>query len=237
MKTVLIAPDLAASVPAATYADAVSTPDATVDEPTAEPVEGVFDRIWTVPNLFTLVRLLCLPWFLYLLFVDENRAAAAWLLAALGSTDWVDGYIARRFDQGSEFGKIFDPTVDRVLFIVAVTAIIVDGSIPVWFGVAVLVREILVGGVIAFSTLFLHMQRFGVTWLGKCATFLLMGAVPSFLLGAADVWESPFFGALAWVLGIPGLVLSYWTAIAYIPLIRSGLEAGRASTSTRTEGS
>jgi cardiolipin synthase len=245
VKTVLITPDHAVSAHAATYADVVSTPDVAVDGSTIDPVEGVFDRIWTVPNLFTLIRLLCLPWFLYLLFVDENRAGAAWLLAGLGSTDWVDGYIARRFDQSSEFGKIFDPTVDRILFIVSVTAIVIDGSIPIWFAVAVLVREVLVGGVIAFSTLFLHMERFGVTWLGKCATFLLMGAVPSFLLGAAGVWESPFFAGLAWVLGIPGLVLSYWTGIAYIPLIRSGLAAGRASTttttststSTRTEGS
>ncbi len=239
VKTVLITPDHAVSAHAAAYAGAVNTPDATADQSATEPVEGVFDRLWTVPNLFTLIRLLCLPWFLYLLFVDENRAGAAWLLAGLGSTDWVDGYIARRFDQGSEFGKIFDPTVDRVLFIVSVTAIIIDGSIPIWFAVAVLVREVLVGGVIAFSTLFLHMERFGVTRLGKIATFLLMGAVPSFLIGSTDVWEAPFFAVLAWLMGIPGLVLSYWTGIAYIPLIRSGLAAGRASTSTstRTEAS
>jgi len=219
----------------------VNFEDTTVEESSDPPVEGIFDHVWTLPNLFTLIRLLCLPLFLYLLFVDDNRAAAAYLLTALGATDWVDGYVARRFHQTSEFGKIFDPTVDRLLFIVSVTAIIIDGAIPVWFAVAVLVREILVGGVIAFSTLFLHMQRFGVTFLGKCATFLLMGSVPSFLMGAADVWESPFFAVLAWVLGIPGLVLSYWTAIAYIPLIRSGISAGRLSTSpsssTRTEGS
>jgi cardiolipin synthase len=176
-----------------------------------------------------------------LLFVQENRAGAAWLLAGLGSTDWVDGYVARRFDQTSEFGKIFDPTVDRLLFIVSITAIIIDGSIPIWFAVAVLAREILVGGAIAFATLFLHMERFDVTWLGKCATFLLMGAVPSFLIGSTDVWEADFFAVLAWLIGIPGLILSYWTAIAYIPMIRSGVAAGRRatspSTSTRTEGS
>ena len=203
----------------------MSAEETTAEGAADETAEGILDGIWTVPNLFTLIRLLCLPLFLYLLFAKDNGAGAAWLLALLGSTDWVDGYIARRFDQTSEFGKIFDPTVDRLLFIVAVTAIIIDGSIPTWFAVAVLVRELLVGGVIAFSTIFLGMKRFDVTWLGKCATFLLMGAVPSFLLGAADVWESPFFAALAWVLGIPGLVLSYWTAIAYIPLIRSGIAA------------
>lgn len=199
--------------------------------------EGVFDNIWTLPNLFTLVRLLCLPFFLYLLFEADNRAGAAWLLAGLGSTDWVDGYIARRFNQTSEFGKVFDPTVDRLFFFVAVVAIIIDGSIPIWFAVAVLIREVLVGGAIAFATLFLKMERFGVTWLGKCATFLLMGAVPSFLIGSTDVWEAPFFSVLAWVFGIPGLVLSYWTGIAYIPLVRRGVAAGRASTSTGTSDS
>ena len=213
----------------------VSPAEQTVDMPHGDAPEGVFDNIWTLPNLFTLVRLLCLPLFLWLLFVQENRAGAAWLLAGLGSTDWVDGWLARRLDQTSEFGKVFDPTVDRVFFFVSIIAIIIDGSIPVWFAVAVLIREVLVGGVIAFSTVFLKMQRFGVTWLGKCATFLLMGAVPSFLIGSADVWESDFFSVLAWLLGIPGLVLSYWTGIAYIPLIRAGLAAGRASTSTGTQ--
>jgi cardiolipin synthase (CMP-forming) len=209
----------------------------------AEPAPpAIFDNVWTLPNLFTLVRLLCLPLFLYLLFGADNRAGAAWLLAGLGSTDWVDGYIARRFNQTSEFGKVFDPTVDRLLFIVSVTAIIVDGSIPIWFAVAVLAREVLVGGVIAFSTLFLKMERFGVTRLGKVATFLLMGAVPSFLIGTTDVWEAPFFAALAWIFGIPGLVLSYRTGIAYIPQVQRGIALGRsrsqahsASTPTRTE--
>ena len=215
----------------------MSPADTSVDAAPGDGPEGVFDNVWTLPNLFTLVRLLCLPLFLWLLFSQENRAGAAWLLAGLGSTDWVDGYIARRFDQTSEFGKIFDPTVDRLFFFVAVIAIIIDGSIPVWFAVAVLIREVLVGAVIAFSTLFLKMQRFGVTWLGKCATFLLMGAVPSFLIGSTDVWEADFFAVLAWVFGIPGLVLSYWTGIAYIPLIRAGLAAGRASTSTGTADS
>ena len=177
----------------------MSAPDTSV-EPTTE---GVFDNIWTLPNLFTLLRLLCLPLFLWLLFAQENRAGAAWLLAGLGSTDWVDGWLARRLDQGSEFGKIFDPTVDRLFFFVSTIAIIIDGSIPVWFALAVLFREVAVGGVIAFSTLFLHMERFGVTWLGKTATFLLMGAIPSFLIGSTDVWEAPFFAVLAWLLGIP----------------------------------
>jgi cardiolipin synthase len=224
VKTVLIDPDHGASEGTTAYAGTVSGSSSVADP--APP--AIFDNLWTLPNLFTLIRLLCLPLFLYLLFGAENRAGAAWLLAALGSTDWVDGYIARRFNQTSEFGKVFDPTVDRLLFIVSVTAIIIDGSIPLWFAIAVLARELLVGGVIAFATLFLKMERFGVTRLGKIATFLLMGAVPSFLIGTTDVWEAPFFSVLAWVLGLPGLVLSYWTGIAYIPLVRHGIASGRS---------
>ena len=112
----------------------------------------MFDGMWTIPNAFTLARLLCLPLFLYVLFGLNDRAAAAWMLGALGATDWVDGYLARRLGQVSEFGKVFDPTVDRLLFIVAITAIIIDGSIPIVFAVLVLTREILVGLMMAIAT-------------------------------------------------------------------------------------
>ena len=91
-----------------------------------------------------------------------------------------------------------------------------------------LVREVLVGGTIAIATLVFHMPRFDVTWLGKTATFLLMFAIPGFMLGSSDFPGADWFNAASWILGIPGLVLSYWTAIAYIPEIRRGIAAGRA---------
>lgn len=194
--------------------------------------EGVFDNIWTIPNLITLIRLLCLPVFLYLLFGRDNRAAAAFLLGALGATDWVDGYLARRLGQTSEFGRIFDPTVDRLLFIVALTAIIIDGSIPVWFAGILLVREVLVGAMMAIATLFFGVEPVAVTWLGKTATFLLMFAVPAFLLGASDIAGADLFQAVAWILGIPGLLLSVWTGLAYIPEVRAGLSRARETTSS-----
>jgi cardiolipin synthase len=156
---------------------------------------------------------------LYVLFGLENRAAAAWLLGGLGATDWVDGYLARRLGQVSEFGKVFDPTVDRLLFIVAITAIIVDGSIPVWFAVAVLLREVLVGSMMAVATFVFHMPRLDVTWWGKTATFLLMFAVPGFLMGNSDMPGAAGFEVAAWILGIPGLILSWWTGFAYIPQV------------------
>jgi len=180
----------------------------------------MFDGLWTIPNAFTLARLLCLPLFLYVLFGLEERAAAAWMLGALGATDWVDGYLARRLGQVSEFGKVFDPTVDRLLFIVAITAIIVDGSIPVWFAVAVLAREVLVGLMMAVATFVYDMPRIDVTWWGKTATFLLMFAVPGFLMGSSTMPGAAGFEVAAWILGIPGLVLSWWTGLTYIPLVR-----------------
>lgn len=184
-------------------------------------------RFLTAPNVFTLVRLCCIPVFLYLLFERDNRAGAAWLLGALGATDWVDGWLARRFNQVSEFGKMFDPTADRLLFIVGIGAIIIDDAAPIWFCILVVARELVVGVTVAISTVFLHMQRFDVTFVGKAATFLLMFAVPGFMLGASDFPGNTGFQIASWILGIPGLVLSYWTAITYIPTIRAAIRAGR----------
>jgi len=185
------------------------------------------DRILTVPNVISFVRLCCLPVFLWLLFGLDSQLAAAVLLAVLGATDWVDGYIARHFDQVSELGKVLDPTADRLLFLVAVGAIIIDGAAPLWFSIAVLVREALIGGSLVVLTL-LGMQRFDVTWLGKAGTFSLMIAFPSFLLAAGTHGFWHHFGlVLAWGFGLPGLVFSYYSAFTYIPKMRAALREGR----------
>src|SRR5918994_6504434 len=110
------------------------------------PSEVGTDRILTVPNVITVVRLCMLPVFLWLLFAKDDRANAAWLLAFLGTTDFLDGYIARHFHQVSDLGKILDPVADRLLLFVGVGGILVDGSVPTWFAIAVLVREALVAG-------------------------------------------------------------------------------------------
>ena len=193
----------------------------------AHDAAGEVDTLWTVPNAFTLARLLCLPLFLYLLIGRENPAAAGWLLGGLGATDWVDGYLARRLGQVSEFGKKFDPTVDRLLFIVALAAIIAADAAPRWFCIAVLVREVAVGVTIAIATVAFHMTRFDVTWLGKTATFLLMFAIPGFMLGYSDFPGHTGFLVASWLVGIPGLVISWVTAVGYIPKIRAGIAAGR----------
>ena len=192
-----------------------------------EAKASVWSGVATVPNLITLLRLGCLPIFLWLLLGRDDRAAAAWLLGGLGATDWVDGWVARRFDQVSEFGKMFDPTADRLLFLVAIVAIMIDGSAPLWFCVLVLIREALFGALVAVLTLFFQMARFDVTRLGKWATFLLMFAFPGFVMGESTMVADDFFTVFAWAVGPVGLVLSWYTAFTYLPEIRRALAAGR----------
>ena len=155
---------------------------ATDDERT-KPGLGLF----TIPNAVTLVRLAGLPLFLYLLFGLDDRGAAAWVLAAIGVTDWLDGYLARRLHQVSTVGKVLDPTADRLVFLVAAVALVIDGSVPAWFGIATLIRE----GFVAIVALLLAAagaRRINVTNVGKIATLGLMLAFPLFLAGASDLF-------------------------------------------------
>ena len=189
--------------------------------------EAGSDRILTVPNAITVVRLCLLPVFLWLLFVQEDRANAAWLLAALGTTDFLDGYIARRFDQVSDLGKVLDPVADRLLFFVGAGGILIDGSVPVWFAVAVLIREALVAGA-TLALAALGAKRIDVTWYGKAGTFFLMISLPLFLGSKSTVGWADQVEPLAWLAGIPGLVLSWYAALLYVPLARQALRDGRA---------
>jgi cardiolipin synthase (CMP-forming) len=188
---------------------------------------GFAHQVLTVPNLITLARLACLPVFLWLLFGREDRAAAAALLAVLGITDWVDGYLARHLGQVSELGKILDPVADRLLFIVGAGGILIDGSVPTWFGVTVLVRETLVGGATVVLAM-LGARRIDVTWFGKAGTFGLMIAFPLFLASHSDLSWADAAGVLAWLAGIPALALSLYAAVLYVPIARRALSEGRA---------
>jgi cardiolipin synthase len=180
----------------------------------------------TWPNLITLLRLLAIPLFVWLLFGRENRAAAAWLLAVLGSTDWVDGWLARRFDQASEFGAIFDPTVDRLLFFVAVPCLLIDGSIPIVVAVVALAREALTA-ILALLAQFRGAHRLEVTWEGKTGAFLMMFAVPMFLGGESTLSYAPILRWLAWLFAIPGLAYGWYsTLFQYLPTTRRELSNG-----------
>src|SRR5215831_9294367 len=129
-------------------------------------------KVFTIPNVISVVRLLLIPVFLWLLWKpDSQPVAAAVLLAFLGATDWVDGYIARHFDQGSELGKILDPVADRVLLVAAAIALLIwNISWPVNVVLIVaLVREV----AIAIASVVLGMagaRRIDVVWAGKAGT-------------------------------------------------------------------
>jgi len=192
-------------------------------------------RVLTLPNIISVARLLCVPLFLWLLFGPEDRIAAFVLLAVLGATDWVDGYIARHFDQASDLGKVLDPTADRVLLLTATVALTIDGAVPAWLGIAVLVRE----AAVSLATLGLAAagaRRIDVQWAGKAGTFALMFAFPGFLwLSAVDPgpWRDVLEVA-TWIVAIVGLALSYYAAVMYVPLARRALHEGRDDAPTST---
>lgn len=196
------------------------------------------DRILTVPNVVTFVRLLCIPVFVWLLFGAGRQTAAAVLLGVLGATDWVDGFIARRIHQVSTAGKILDPVADRLLVGTAVIAVIVHGAVPLWFGIATVSREVLVAGVTVVLAA-LGARRIDVTWFGKAGTFGLMWAYPAFLLSHGSAgWQDPF-RVFAWVAGGAGLTLAWLAAASYVGPARRALvegRAGRRHRSGRVEG-
>lgn len=188
------------------------------------------DRILTIPNAITFARMLCIPLFLWLLFAKDSPGWAGFLLGLLGATDWIDGYIARRFNQGSNFGKMFDPTVDRLLMVVGIVAVIVDGSAPLWFCWLVLVREVLLSSYVVVITA-MGAKRMDVTWWGKCGSFANMGAFPSFLIAAqeslGDAWQTGWT-LVAWAFAIPGAIFSTWSAGQYFVRGQAALAEGRA---------
>src|SRR3984893_12147122 len=188
------------------------------------------DRILTLPNTFTLIRLLCIPVFLWLLFGHHphDRYHAAILLAVLGATDWVDGYLARHLHQVSTLGKVLDPTADRILLGVGVLAILVDGSVPVWVGVLVIAREALVGTAVVVLAL-AGARRMDVQWAGKAGTCGMMLAFPLFLVGHSAVGWRHTAETLAWVCAIPGLAFSIYAAICSYRMARLALQEGRGA--------
>ena len=189
--------------------------------------EGL-DRILTAPNVITLVRLLCIPVFLWLLFGLHRQTAAAILLAVLGATDWVDGFVARRYGQVSTLGKVLDPTADRLLVGTAVISILVYGAVPLWFGIATIAREILVSAMVILLAA-LGAARIDVLWVGKAGTFGLMFAYPTFLLADGTAgWQEPI-RIIGWVTGLVGLALAWWAAGSYVGPAREALRQGRAA--------
>ena len=177
--------------------------------------------VLTIPNLISFARLAVVPYFWYVTLVDERIGLAAALIFIIGSTDWIDGYLARRLDQVTELGKFLDPLADRLMIASAVLAGLIAGVVPRAIGWPLLARELAVG----LGALYLAARGGGkldVRHLGKLATFILYGAIPSFYLAAAGIApaisEPP-----AWIAGVTGLVLYYTVGWQYMGDIRTAL--------------
>ncbi len=186
-----------------------------------------------MPNLITLVRLACIPLYVWLLEGADRPLAAALLLGVLGATDWIDGYVARRFHQVSTLGKVLDPVADRVLVVTAVITITVHGAVPVWFGVATLAREVVVSAAVLLLA-WLGAARIDVLWVGKAGTFALLFAYPAFLLSDGPATWQSLVHVVAWITGLIGLVLAWVAACSYVPVARAALADGRRSGRTGT---
>jgi cardiolipin synthase len=195
------------------------------------PVAGVTasSRIWTVPNAISFVRLLGVPLFLYLLLGPQHDGAAVAVLAIGGTTDWVDGYVARRLGQVSRVGELLDPFADRLYILAALIGLTVRDVVPWWLTAALLLRE----AVLAVALLVLRRHGYGpppVNYVGKTGTFVLLFAFPVLLLAKAvpDIASvvSPIGWGLAWwALGL------YWAAaVLYLAQTVALLRADRAAT-------
>ncbi|WP_072690124.1 CDP-alcohol phosphatidyltransferase family protein [Rhodococcus marinonascens] len=171
-------------------------------------------RIMTVPNFLSVVRLLGVPLFVYLLLVTHSDGWALAILIISGFTDWLDGKLARVLDQSSKLGALLDPFVDRLYVVTTLVAFVVRGFIPWW------VAAILIGRDAVLALTLVVYRRRGlpppeVMYLGKGATFLLMFALPMILAAHGD-WS---IATVAWPLGsallIWGTVLYVWTGLLY----------------------
>jgi cardiolipin synthase (CMP-forming) len=198
-----------------------------------QPAQGSA-RVLTIPNLVSFARLAGVPLFLYLVLGPHEDGWAVVVLAVGGTSDWVDGFLARRLNQTSRLGELLDPLADRLYIVATVIALTIRDVLPLWFTLALLARELLLG------VCLLVLRRYGygpppVHYVGKSATFILLLALPILLLAkvspGTEGWAYPVGWSLAWW----GLVL-YWIAalfyvIQLVGVVRTGrpAPAGQAS--------
>jgi len=181
--------------------------------------ENLHDRVLTIPNALSVLRLLLLPVFLYLLFTGVTGWAVAVLMFS-GFSDWADGKIARLVpDQSSRLGELLDPAADRIYMVVIPVALAAAGMVPWWFVAVLIGRDV----VLAATLPVLRgrgLTALPVSYLGKGATFALMSGLPLVLLGQFGTLWSRVILAVGWAFLSWGLALYLWSAVLYLVQVR-----------------
>ena len=171
-------------------------------------------RIFTLANAVSVVRLMAIPVFLWLV-IDDRLLIAFVLLVVAVLTDFVDGMIARRMNEITKLGQFLDPFADRLFIAATVIALAIQDVVPWWFVIAVMLRDALlgIGGVV--------MARYGaatlpVKWWGKVATFAMLVVLPLFLLGAVVPEVGEITNPIAWVLALATVALYWVVGFSYL---------------------
>jgi cardiolipin synthase (CMP-forming) len=174
------------------------------------------DRLLTVPNALSILRLVAIP-IVFLDLVAGRLWRGVALLVVLSLTDWLDGYLARRLDQRSRLGELLDPLGDRALFLVVGLAMVRIELIPLWALLLLLVREafVLLSGI---ALLAVGRSVPSTSRLGKVATSGLMLSLPLFIIAAAlgsPGAPQPVVLGLAWAGYLINLLLTYLATVGY----------------------
>jgi CDP-diacylglycerol--glycerol-3-phosphate 3-phosphatidyltransferase len=210
-------------------------PDFAVDPVRAVTHALTVDRVWTVPNALSMLRLLGVPLFLWLLLGPEADGWAIVLLMLAGISDWADGKIARALDQRSQLGTLLDPAADRLYIVATLVALALRDIVPLWL------VALLVGREVVLAVVLVLLRRHGypalqVHYLGKAATFILLYAFPLLLLAHGDSPLAAVAQPLAWALTIWGTVLYLLAGALYVGqavgLLRADRVAGSAGTAS-----
>ncbi|QBX57702.1 CDP-alcohol phosphatidyltransferase family protein [Nocardioides seonyuensis] len=177
-------------------------------------------RVWTVPNIISMVRLAGVPAFLWLVLGPEQDGLALAVLMVAGLTDWLDGWLARRLDQRSSLGEILDPVADRLYILAVVVGLFLRDIIPVWVALALPLRDLLLWGLVPF----LRTRGFSalpVHFLGKAATFNLLYAFPLLLLGEGTGTVPTLARVFGWAFAWWGIGLYWWAGVLYAWQVRT----------------
>lgn len=188
-----------------------------MDEQAASAVTS--ERVLTIPNIISFVRLAGVPLFLWLVLGPEADAWALGVLMLSGVTDWLDGYLARRLNQTSKLGQVLDPVADRLYILAVVVGLAWRDIIPWWLAVLLPARDLLLWVLVPFlRTRGYH--ALPVHFLGKAATFNLLYAFPLLLLGDGEGVVASLAQVFGWAFAIWGTGLYWWAGILYAWQVR-----------------